>query len=75
MKDGVKGARAPDPDEKEVEKTFWLSNNGEEAHTHLGGSERLGGGTGMGGGSFASGRRTTFDQGKRVVRDHEDVWD
>ena len=24
MKGGVKGAEAPNPDEKEVEKTFWL---------------------------------------------------
>ena len=109
MKNGVKGAEAPNPDEKEVEKTFWLSrpdgwvvnkktkriimlefkrigycrdillrhesNNGETAHTHLGGSECLGGGTGMGGGSFASGCRSTFRQGKRVARGHEDVWD
>ena len=36
---------------------------------------KMTGGTGMGGGSFASGLRSTFRQGKRVVRDHEDVWD
>ena len=36
-------------------------------HTHLGWSECLVGGTGMGGGSFASGRRATFRQGKRVA--------
>ncbi len=42
------------------------------------GSERPGRGAGMGGGnfrSFTSGRRTAFSQGKRVSRDHEDVWD
>ena len=109
IKVGVKGAEAPNPDEKEVEKTFWLSrpdgwvvnkktkriimlefkrasdtaetllrhesNSGEAAHSHLGGSECFGGGTGMDGGSFASGRRATFRQGKRVARGHEDVWD
>ena len=109
MKGGVKGAEAPNPDEKEVEKTFWLSRPdgwvvnkktkriimlefkrasdtaetyysdmraiAAKQHTHLGGSECLGGGTGMGGGSFASGRRATFRQGKRVARGHEDVWD
>jgi hypothetical protein len=31
--------------------------------------------TGMGGGSSTSSGRTVFGQGKRVVRDHEEVWD
>jgi hypothetical protein len=81
-KGGAKGAKAHSPDVKEVEKTFWLSrpdgwivNSGESAYTHLRGTEHPGRRAGMGGGSSISSGRTAFGQGKRVVRDHEDVWD
>ena len=42
--------------------------------TYLRGSEHPGRGVGMGGGSFTSSLRTSFGQGKRVGRGHEDFW-
>jgi hypothetical protein len=80
-KGGVKGAEADCPDEKEVEKTFWLSRpdgwviNKKTKRIIMIEFKRRGRRAGMVGGRFASSRRTAFGQGKRVARGHEDVWD